>query len=48
MLSGMKVDRSFHQQGTVNKKILESDFVVLCDGTTSRHSFTDCRLLVGI
>jgi len=30
-----------------NENVLESDFVVLCDGTKSRRSMTD-RLLVGM
>ncbi len=38
--------RSFHQQGTGKENIIvESDFVPLCDGTTSRHSFINRRLL---
>ncbi len=32
------VGSSFHQPGTVNKKVLESDFVPLCEGTTRCHS----------
>ncbi len=30
--------RSFHQPGTVNENVLESDFEPLCDGTTRRRS----------
>ncbi len=33
------VGSSFHQPGTVNEKVLESDFVPLFDGTTKRCSF---------
>ncbi len=40
--------RSFHQPGTVNENVLESDFEPLCDGTTRRHSLADLRLLEGI
>jgi len=36
----------FHQHGAVNENVLESDFVALCDGTTSRRSLTERRLLV--
>ncbi len=38
---------SFHQPGTVNENVLESDFVPLCDGTTRRRSLADLRLLEG-
>ncbi len=38
---------SFHQPKMVNEKILESDFVALCDGTTRLRSLTDFRLLKG-
>ncbi|CAM4325835.1 unnamed protein product [Leuciscus chuanchicus] len=44
----MRVGRAFHQHGTVNENVLESDFVALCDGTTRRRSLTDRRLLVGM
>ena len=44
----MRVGRAFHQHGTVNENVLESDFVALCDGTTRRRSLTDRRLLVGV
>ncbi len=40
--------RSFHQPGTVNENVLESDFVPLCDGTMRRLSLADLRLLEGI
>ncbi len=39
---------SFHQPGTVNENVLESDFVPLCDGTMRRHSLADLRLLEGM
>ncbi len=32
----MGVERSFHQPGTVNENVLESDFEPLCDGITRR------------
>ncbi len=44
----MGVGRSFHQPGTVNKNVLESDFVPLCDGTMRLRSLADLRLLEGI
>ncbi len=39
---------SFHQPGTVNVNVLESDFVSLCDGITRRRSLADLRLLEGM
>ncbi len=42
------VGSSFHQPEMVNEKILESDFVALCDGTTRRRSLADLRLLEGM
>ncbi len=39
-----RVGISFHQPATVNEKVLESDFVPLCDGTTRRRSLADLRL----
>ncbi len=33
----MGVGSSFHQPGTVNENVLESDFVPFCDGTTRRR-----------
>ncbi len=33
--------RSFHQMGTVNEKVCESDFVPLWDGTVMRRSLWD-------
>ncbi len=41
------VGRSFHQPGTVNENVLESDFEPLCDGATRRRSLADLRLLEG-
>ncbi len=32
------LERSFHQQGTVNENVLESDFIPLCDSTTMLKS----------
>jgi len=43
----MMMGRSCHRLGTMNENVLESDFVALCDGTTSRRSLIDRRLLVG-
>ncbi len=45
----MRVGSSFHQPGTVNENVLESDFEPLCDDTTRRRSLADlfwrgCRL----
>ncbi len=42
------VGRSFHQPGTVNENVLESDFEPLCNGTTRRRSLADIRLLEGM
>ncbi len=42
------VGSSFHQPGTVNENVLESDSVPLCDGTTRRRSLADLRLLEGM
>ncbi len=33
----IELGRSFHQMGTVNEKVCESDFVPLWDGTVKRH-----------
>ncbi len=44
----MRVERSFHQPGTVNENVLESDFEPLCDGTTRLRSLADLRLLEGM
>ncbi len=40
--------RSFHQMGTVNVKVCESDFVSLWDGTVMRRSLAERKLLEGI
>ncbi len=42
----IELGRSFHQMGTVNEKVCESDFVPLWDGTVS--SLAECKLLEGI
>ncbi len=44
----MEVGSSFHQPGTVNENVLESDFVSLWDGTMRRRSLADLRLLEGM
>ncbi len=44
----MGVGSSFHQPGTVNENVLESDFVPLCDGTTRHRSLAYLRLLEGM
>ncbi len=38
---------SFHQMGTVNEKVSESDFVSLWDGTVMRRSLAERKLLEG-
>ncbi len=35
------VGSSFHQPGTVNENVPESNFVPLCDGTTRRRLLAD-------
>ncbi len=35
--------RSFHQPGTVNENVLESDFEPLCDGTMRHHLLADLK-----
>ncbi len=37
--------RSFHQEGTVNVKVSESDLVALWDGTVMRCSLAERKLL---
>ncbi len=37
--------RSFHQMGTVNEKVCESDFVPLWDGRVMRRSLAERKLL---
>ncbi len=44
----IELGRSYHQMGTVNEKVSESDFVPLWDGTVMRRSFAECKLLEGI
>ncbi len=36
----IELGRSFHQMGTVNEKVCESDFVPLWDGTVMRRSLS--------
>ncbi len=43
-----ELGRSFHQMGTVNEKVCESDFVSLWDGTVMRRSRAERTLLEGI
>ncbi len=38
----------FHQMGTVNEKVSESDFVPLWDGTVMHRSLAERKLLEGI
>ncbi len=44
----IELGRSFHQMGTVNEKVCESDFVPLWDGTVMRRSLAEHKLLEGI
>ncbi len=43
--AGIELGRSFHQVGTVNEKVCESDFVPLWDGTIMRRSRAEHKLL---
>ncbi len=43
----VELGRSFHQMGTVNEKVPESDCVPLWDGTVMRRSLAECKLLEG-
>ncbi len=43
----IELGRSFHQMGTVNVKVCESDFVPLWDGTIKRWSLAERKLLEG-
>ncbi len=43
----IEIWRSFHQLGTVQDKVCESDSVLLWDGTTRRHSLAERKLLEG-
>ncbi len=45
--SEIELGRSFHQMGTVNVKVCESDFVPLWDGTVMRRSLAERKLLEG-
>ncbi len=46
--AGIELGRSFHQMGTVNEKVCESDFVSLWDGTVTRRLHAERKLLEGI
>ncbi len=46
--AGIELGRSFHQMGTVNGKVCESDFVSLWDGTVTRRLHAERKLLEGI
>ncbi len=41
----IELDRSFHQEGTFNLKVCESDFVPLWDGTIKRRSLAERKPL---
>ncbi len=41
----IELGRSFHQEGTFNVKVCESDFVSLLDGTIMRRSLAERKLL---
>ncbi len=43
--SRIKVGRSFHQEGTFNLKVRESDFVPLWDRTIKQRSLAEHKLL---
>ncbi len=43
----IELGRSFHQVGTVNEKVCESDFVPLWDGIIMRRSRAERKLLEG-
>ncbi len=45
---GIELGRSFHQMGTVNEKVSESDVVPLWDVTVMRRSLAERKLLEGI
>ncbi len=45
--AGIELGRSFHQMGTVNDKVCESDFVPLWDDTIKWRSLAECKLLEG-
>ncbi len=44
----IELGRSFHQMGTVNEKVSESDFVPLWDGTIMHRSLAELTFLEGI
>ncbi len=44
----IELGRSFHQMGTVNEKVCESDFVPLWDDTVMCRSLAERKLLEGI
>ncbi len=48
--SAARIDlgRSFHQMGTVNEKVRESDFVPHWDSTVMHRSLAERKLLEGI
>ncbi len=39
--AGLDICRSFHQMGTINENVCESDFVPLWDGTVKRRSLAE-------
>ncbi len=43
----IELGRLFHQEGTFNLKVCESDFVPLWDGAIKRRSFVERKLLEG-
>ncbi len=43
----IELGRSFHQEGTVNEKVSESDVVPLWDRTIKRYSLAECKFLEG-
>ncbi len=43
----IELRRSFHQEGTLNLKVCESDFVPLWDGTIKWHSLAERKRLEG-
>ncbi len=46
--AGIELSKTFHQEGTFNEKVSESDFVPLWDGTIMCRSLAECKLLEGI
>lgn len=43
----IEIDKSFHQLGTVQKKVSEGDFVPLWDSTTKLSSLAERKLPEG-